>query len=82
MTLEKNRATIREASSKRLSPENQAIMHRATEDLRASSILDRVIKTGDPLPVFALQNAYGREVRSSDLLARGPLVLTVFRGSW
>lgn len=82
MTLEESLATIRAASSKRLSPENQAIMHRANEDLRASGILDRMIKVGDPLPAFSLQNAYGKEVRSSDLLARGPLVVTVFRGSW
>jgi hypothetical protein len=82
MTLEESLATIRAASGKRQSPENQAIMHRATEDLRASGILDSVIKVGDPLPAFTLQNARGREVRSSDLLARGPLVLTVFRGSW
>ena len=82
MTLEESLATIRAASSKRQSPENQAIMHRATEDLRASGILDSVIKVGDPLPAFTLQNAHGREVRSSDLLAGGPLVLTVFRGSW
>jgi hypothetical protein len=82
MTLDEKLATIREAASKRLPPERQAVMHRANEDLRASGILDRLIKVGDPLPPFSLQNAYGREVSSSDLLAKGPLVLTVFRGSW
>jgi hypothetical protein len=82
MTLDEKLATIREGASKRLPPERQAVMHRANEDLRASGILDRVIKVGDPLPAFSLQNAYGREVISSDLLAKGPLVLTVFRGSW
>jgi hypothetical protein len=44
--------------------------------------LDGVIKVGDPLPPFALQNAFGEEVRASQLLSSGPLVLTVFRGSW
>ena len=82
MTLDEKLATIREAARKRHPPERQAVMHRANEDLRASGILDRVIKVGERLPAFALQNAYGREVRSSDLLAGGPLVLTVFRGSW
>jgi peroxiredoxin len=57
-------------------------MHRATEDLRAAGILNSVIKVGDRLPPFALKNAFGQDVRSSELLARGPLVLTVFRGSW
>ena len=50
--------------------------------LRASGILDGVIKVGHRLPPFALQNAFGQEVRSSELLANGPLVLTVFRGTW
>ena len=73
---------IRQGADKRIPPDKRAIMHRATADLRASGIMDRVIKVGDRLPAFALQNAFGREVRSSDLLAKGPLVLTVFRGSW
>ncbi len=74
--------TIRQGADKRIPPDKRAIMHRATADLRASDIMDRVIKVGDPLPAFALTNAFGQEVHSSDLLAKGPLVLTVFRGSW
>ena len=74
--------TIRQDADKRIPPDKRAIMHRATADLRASGIMDRVIKVGGPLPEFALTNAFGQEVRSSDLLAKGPLVLTVFRGSW
>ena len=74
--------TIRQGADKRIPPDKRAIMHRATADLRASGIMDRVIKVGGPLPGFALKNAFGQEVRSPDLLAKGPLVLTVFRGSW
>jgi hypothetical protein len=82
MTLAARLDTIRQGADKRIPPDKRAIMHRATDDLRASGIMDRVIKIGDPLPPFALQNAFGEEVRSSELLANGPLVLTVFRGSW
>ena len=57
-------------------------MHHATDDLRSSGILEGVIKVGDRLPAFALKNAFGEEVRSSELLASGPLILTVFRGTW
>jgi hypothetical protein len=74
--------TIRQGADKRIPPDKRAIMHHATDDLRASGIMDGVIKVGDPLPPFALKNAFGHEVRSSELLANGPLVLTVFRGSW
>ena len=72
--------TIRQGADKRIPPDKRAIMHRATDDLRASGILDGVIKVGDPLPAFALKNAFGQEVRSSELVANGRLVLTVFRG--
>jgi hypothetical protein len=74
--------TIRQGVDNRVPPDKRAIMHRATADLRASGIMDRVIKVGDSLPLFTLKNASGQAVRSADLLATGPLVLTVFRGSW
>jgi hypothetical protein len=82
MTLAQTLESIRDASAKRIPPDKAAIMHRATEELRASGIMDQVIKVGVPLPAFTLPNADGQEVRSADLLARGPLVLTFFRGSW
>jgi len=82
MTLTETLQSIREASAKRIPPERAAIMHRATEELRASGIMDRVIRVGDKLPAFALPNSYGQEVRSAEVLAKGPLVLTFYRGAW
>jgi hypothetical protein len=82
MTLAERLDTIRQGADKRIPLGKRAIMHRATDNLRASGIMDSVIKVGDVLPPFALKNAFGQEVRSSELLANGPLVLTVFRGSW
>lgn len=82
MTLATTLEAMREASAKRIPADKAAIMHRATEDLRAPGVMGRVIKLGDRLPPFALPNADGHEVRSADLLAKGPLVLTFFRGSW
>jgi hypothetical protein len=82
MALEDTLRGIRDASAKRIAADKAAIMHRATEDLRRSGIMDRVIKIGDALPSFALPNADGQEVRSPELLVKGPLVLTFFRGGW
>ena len=82
MTLAERLDTIRQGADKRIPPDKRVIMHRATEDLRRSGIMDRVIKIGAALPPFALPNAYGQEVRSAELLAKGPLVLTFFRGGW
>jgi hypothetical protein len=82
MSLEEKLAAIREGSAKRNPPERLATMKKATEDLRASGILDGVAKPGDTLPEFSLQNAYGVEVHSADLFSQGPVVITAFRGVW
>ena len=82
MSLEEQLAKLREASAKRQPPERRAIMLGATEALRKSGALDRVRKPGEPLPPFSLRNAQDVEIHSSELLAQGPLVLTVFRGVW
>ena len=82
MSLAEQLDKIRAGGAKRIPPERLAIMHRATEDLRNSDVMNGVIRVGDPLPAFALQNADGLEVRSADMLARGAIVLSVFRGSW
>ncbi len=57
-------------------------MARATQELRDSGIIDATIKVGDALPAFVLKSAQGGEVTSTDLLANGTVVLTVFRGHW
>jgi hypothetical protein len=60
----------------------QEIMHRATEDLRRSGILGHVLRVGDKVPDFALPNAEGSIVNSSELCKRGPLVVCFYRGVW
>ncbi|MFQ5747866.1 MAG: hypothetical protein ACE5H3_00225 [Planctomycetota bacterium] len=73
---------IREGSRKRIPPEHRAVMLRATEELRATGILDRVLRPGDPMPGFRLANTRGKTVDSADLLKNGPLVVSFFRGKW
>jgi len=58
------------------------IMHRATAELIASGQADRALKAGDKAPSIVLPDADGNTVRSADLLARGPLVVTFYRGVW
>jgi len=70
-----------EARAKRPA-EWQAIMDRGTEALRRSGIAERSLKAGDRAPDFALPTATGQTVRSADLLARGHLVVTFYRGGW
>ena len=82
MSLAEKLDAIRDGSNKRIPAEKRRIMHRATEDLRSSGIMDKAIKTGDPLPPIALPNQHGVIVESTDLFATGAVVLTVFRGHW
>ena len=57
-------------------------MHRATAELRASGIEDRVLKVGGRAPEFTLFNQDHGEVSSANLLRQGPLVVSFFRGHW
>jgi hypothetical protein len=82
MTLRERLDGIREGAAKRIPAEARQIMERATHDLRASGAVDRVVKVGTRAPDFTLPDASGRAVRLADLLARGPVVLSFFRGRW
>lgn len=57
-------------------------MHRATADLIASGAAERTLKAGDKLPAFTLDDPEGNKVSSADLLRKGPLVISFYRGVW
>ena len=82
MSLEGKLAATRAGAATRIPAERAAIMHRATEDLRRSGIMDRIVKVGARAPGFELENYDGRRVDSAELLAGGPMVLSFFRGAW
>ena len=64
-------------------PERLAVSERASADLFASGIEDRILPAGARAPEFTLPDALtGKPVHSTDLLALGPLVLKFFRGRW
>lgn len=57
-------------------------MHRATAELIASGAAGRALKAGDKAPAFTLNDPEGKPVSSAGLLAKGPLVLSFYRGVW
>jgi AhpC/TSA family len=65
-----------------VTPEIVAMMHRATAELKESGIEGRALKVGDRAPDFALLDQDQAAVSSKDLLRKGPMVISFFRGHW
>jgi peroxiredoxin len=63
-------------------PDIHPVMERATAELVASGQAGRALKAGDRAPAFTLNDPEGKPVSSADLLARGPLILSFYRGVW
>ena len=63
-------------------PAVRAEYARGIEAVAASGIVEKAVKVGDMAPDFALKNAAGEEVKLSDELKKGPVVLTWYRGGW
>jgi hypothetical protein len=53
-----------------------------TEDLVRSGIAEQSLRIGDKAPDFVLPNVRGEQVKLSNLLTRGPVVVAFYRGVW
>ena len=80
MSLSEQLTAIREGAKAKIPADKLVVMHKATDDLRASGIMQRTVKVGDKFPPFELNNARGALVASRDLFGLGAVVLTIFRG--
>ena len=56
--------------------------HRSTRELIENGNAERALKAGERAPEFTLSDPDGKLVSSRALLAKGPLVLTFYRGVW
>lgn len=63
-------------------PEIHPVMERATAELIASGQAERALKAGDKAPAFTLTDPDGTLVSSTELLEKGPLVISFYRGVW
>jgi peroxiredoxin len=52
------------------------------ERVASSGVMDDALKVNDSAPKFALPDAFGREVSLDTLLAKGPVVISFYRGEW
>jgi peroxiredoxin len=63
-------------------PEFRRAYEALMRDLAASALIDSALKAGTVMPEFELPSVEGRFVSSAELVARGPLVVSFFRGGW
>jgi len=62
--------------------ETQAVHAQAVAELKAKHLAANILQVGAKAPNFDLQDHNGKIVSSTDLLAKGRLVLTFIRGRW
>lgn len=68
--------------AKYVPPDVQAIHDRTIAMLKAQQFAARALGVGAKAPAFELPDQNGKPVSSTDLLAKGPLVLLFIRGRW
>lgn len=72
----------KEAIAKYVPGETQAIHARSVAELKRQQLTAKILPVGARIPPFQLPDSDGRSVSSSDLLAKGRLVLCFIRGRW
>ena len=82
MKLQDKLIAIKQESAAKIPPEKIEILLRGIEDLVQSGIQDKAIKVGEKLPEFTLTDDKGNVVSSNELLEKGPLVVSFYRGVW
>lgn len=67
---------------KRADKNKVAIYEAGIDSVAQSGILETAIQKGQKAPLFALANANGDTVKLEELLQKGPVILTWYRGGW
>jgi len=70
------------AIAKYVPAETRAIHERAIAQLKREQLAARILEVGEKIPEFNLPDHDGKNVSSSELLARAKLVLCFIRGRW
>ena len=82
MSLTKELADYGVSSAKRMSAGTKEKFAHEKERLRVSGLGEQSLKVGARVADFTLRNAGGEDVQLADLLAKGPVVLSFYRGGW
>ncbi len=72
----------KELIAKYVPAETQAVHARAVAGLKRQRLATKILPVGAKVPDFQLQDHDGKTISSSDLLAKGRIVLCFIRGRW
>lgn len=73
---------MRESFASKAPAETVALYEKGIRDVGSSGVLDTALKVGAKAPEFSLPDAKGERVALSSMLAKGPVVVTWYRGAW
>jgi hypothetical protein len=82
MTLQEKLQQFKQGVLAELSDADVALMDNATRELAQAGLVQRAKQAGEPAPLFSLPNTSGEIINLADLLTRGPVVITFYRGVW
>ena len=82
MSLKEELETVLAQFEKDVPEEARSIITTESERLAQSGIAEQSLKKGDKAPAFSLPNGAGKTVSSNDLLSKGPMVVSFYRGGW
>jgi peroxiredoxin len=81
-TLREIYAERKQAISKYVPAETQAVHARVVAELKRQGMAEAILPVGSKMPEFQLPDHDGKNVSSSELLAKGRLVVCFIRGRW
>lgn len=82
MSLTEDLEAQRQTSLKNATPGFTSLVEGMLNELRDQRMGRNAPNVGDAAPDFTLPSAAGRSLRLQDQLARGPVILTFYRGGW
>ena len=62
--------------------DNFSVLTNDMDRVRAAGTVKNALKVGQPAPHFTLPDAFGHQVSLQSLLAKGPVVISFYRGEW
>lgn len=81
-TLQEQLNAVNKQFTERMDPAVVKNINAAVKEVQDSEILANAKNEGDQAPDFTLPDATGKKVHLYELLKKGPVVLTWYRGNW